>query len=200
MIDSESSQAGWRGRKRRETALRVTEAALALFCDKGYEATTLDMIAEASGISRRTFFHYFKSKEDILAVWQAGLPHAFRAILLAESPDQPPLEAVHRALTRTLVNFDADKAIVINRIIRSSERLRAGNLAKYLMLEQVTFEALCDLWPQREDRDSLRVLAITAVGILRFSIDNFAARRGGASVVDLIGKAFEDLQCELAYS
>jgi hypothetical protein len=43
---------------------------LKLFVANGYEATTLEAVAAAAGISRRTFFHYFKSKEELLLAWQ----------------------------------------------------------------------------------------------------------------------------------
>ena len=56
---------GLRERKRRETSERIIEKGLKLFVKNGYEATTLDAIAEAAGISRRTFFYYFKSKEEL---------------------------------------------------------------------------------------------------------------------------------------
>ena len=54
----------------RKTLERIAETGLKLFSRNGYEATTLDAIAEAAGISRRTFFYYFKSKEEILLDWQ----------------------------------------------------------------------------------------------------------------------------------
>ena len=63
---------GLRERKQRETRRRIAETGLKLFLANGYDATTLDAIAEAADISRRTFFSYFKSKEEIMLVWQAG--------------------------------------------------------------------------------------------------------------------------------
>ncbi len=62
----ETPRQGVRERKRRETLQRITDAGIRLFVEKGYEATTLDEIAAAAGISRRTFFYYFKSKDEIL--------------------------------------------------------------------------------------------------------------------------------------
>ena len=43
---------------------------MALFLERGFEATTIDDIATAADMSRRSFFHYFASKEDVVAAWQ----------------------------------------------------------------------------------------------------------------------------------
>lgn len=197
MDHDESSDEGWRERKRRETLRRVTEVALELFAANGYEATTLDAIAEAAGISRRTFFHYFGSKEEILAAWQAGLPETFRAAILAESTDQTPLEAVRNAVLKNVSRYDAGQAIVINRIVRSNEQLRASNQAKFLRLEQVTFEALCELWPHSNRQIALRMVAMVSIGALRIAIENLAQEEGRRPLSEYLEEAFAGLEAEL---
>ena len=79
---------GLRERKRRETRRRLTETGLRLFLERGYEATTLDAIAEAADVSRRTIFHYFNQKDDILLAWQSGIGEAIRAAILRERPEK----------------------------------------------------------------------------------------------------------------
>jgi AcrR family transcriptional regulator len=56
-----------RERKKEETRRRIFEAAIALFRDKGYEATTVDEITERADVGRGTFFNYFPKKEAVLA-------------------------------------------------------------------------------------------------------------------------------------
>src|SRR5690348_6505077 len=63
---SEPVAIGLRERKKRETRAALTQAAFRLFIDRGYDETTLADIAEAAGVSTRTIFAYFPSKEDIL--------------------------------------------------------------------------------------------------------------------------------------
>jgi AcrR family transcriptional regulator len=53
-------------RKRQQTSARIVEAAVALFTERGFDATTADDIAEAAECSRSTLFRYFGTKEDIL--------------------------------------------------------------------------------------------------------------------------------------
>jgi AcrR family transcriptional regulator len=62
MKSAPAKKNGLRARKRRETRQRIAETGLKLFVRKGYDATTLEAIAAAAGISARTFFYYFKTK------------------------------------------------------------------------------------------------------------------------------------------
>ncbi|GAA4881332.1 TetR family transcriptional regulator [Saccharopolyspora cebuensis] len=59
-------RAGRTAQGRRRVRGELALAALDLFAEQGFEATTVDHIAEAAGISRRTFFRYFRSKEDVV--------------------------------------------------------------------------------------------------------------------------------------
>ena len=52
------------GRRKVRSALAV--AALDLFAEQGFESTTVDQIADAAGVGRRTFFRYFRAKEDVV--------------------------------------------------------------------------------------------------------------------------------------
>ena len=198
MDQDRSQQEGWREKKRRETLQRITDSALRLFVANGYEATTLDAIAEASGISRRTFFYYFDSKEQILAAWQKGLPEALRAAVLTESTNNSPLDVVRNAHLVLLAHHDADQALVIDRILRSDEQLRAGNQAKYLQLEEAAFKALCELWPQTERRKALRMVAMVSVGALRLAIDSWAEEQGRKPLADYLEEALVSLKAELS--
>jgi len=73
---------------------RVERAALDLFARRGFENVTSDEVADAAGISRRTFFRYFATKAD--AVWGDFAGHVARleALLAAGDPAQPVLAAV----------------------------------------------------------------------------------------------------------
>ena len=62
-----------RERKKRETRQRLLSAALRLFRDQGYDATTVEQIADAADVAKGTFFNYFETKEAILpalATWR----------------------------------------------------------------------------------------------------------------------------------
>lgn len=184
---------GWRERKRRETRRRVWESALTLFGERGYEATTLDAIAEAAGISKRSFFHYFKSKEDVLAAWQDDVPTMFGAAVAAEPDGDTPIEVLRNVLAKLPAHFEPQQALLIDRIIRSNEQLRASNLAKLLRLEEAAFDALCQRWPDPKQRNDLRIASMIAIGALRVAIDRFAEEKARTPLVDLVQEMFARL-------
>jgi AcrR family transcriptional regulator len=79
-------QPGLRERKKQRTRETIARVALQLFEERGYQATTLDDIAEAADVSTRTIFSYYPSKEDILF---ADFPEMKAALARAldERPD-----------------------------------------------------------------------------------------------------------------
>jgi AcrR family transcriptional regulator len=87
---------GLRERKKQQTRDALVDAAYELFHHKGYDATTVEEIAEIADVSPRTFFRYFMSKEDIAL---APLDRQFTEILaaLAARPAEEPVIAALRS-------------------------------------------------------------------------------------------------------
>jgi AcrR family transcriptional regulator len=194
--NSSAPEEGLRERKRRETRQRIAEQGLRLFLSKGYEATTLDAIAEAAGISRRTFFYYFKSKEEILLAWQGGgFTETIRAAVLAQSTRQSPLDAVKSALLALTMRFQADykHGKAIEQLMCSNEALRIRHQAKYLEQEEAVFEALCRMWPQPKRHPALRVVAMMSIGALRLAVDRWSGDQGKRAMSICLKEAFADL-------
>lgn len=188
---------GLRERKRRETLQRITNAALRLFIEKGYEATTLDAIAAAANISRRTFFYYFKSKDDILLSMQSGSIDAIAAALRDEPMDKRPLDAVRDALVRVAAQYPAEDMIAIDRLMRSSEAVLARKQATYVQHERTLVAVLRERWPDPERQTAFRLLAMLAVGAMRLSLETFNLEGGKRPLVDLVHEAFGALEAEI---
>jgi AcrR family transcriptional regulator len=174
MEHDEVKRDGLRERKRRETLKRIADKAMVLFAANGYEATTLDAIADAADISRRTIFHYFQSKEEILLSWQNGLVEAVRSAVLSQTTELSPLETLQAALLTLTAPFDSERTITIARILRSTPQLLARNQTKYLMIEQAAFDALSQLWPDPARRMALRIVAMVCIGAMRIAVDNWS--------------------------
>ena len=187
---------GLRERKRRETLQRITDAGMCLFLEKGYEATTLDDIAAAADISRRTFFYYFKSKDDILLSLQSGMGEMITGALRAETPDKRPLDAVRDAVIKACAHVPADEMIAIDRLMRSSDAVQARKQASYIQHEKALFEALRERWPAPERETGLRLVAMLSIGAIRLSFEALNREGGKRPVTALLQEAFDALKAE----
>lgn len=88
MTDSAIDGPGLRETRRRETERRIVRHTLRLTAERGFDGYTVEELAEIVGISRRTFFNYFPSKEDaLLGNPHEVLPSAELEIFLAGGPD-----------------------------------------------------------------------------------------------------------------
>ena len=86
------------GRPAVTTREELELVALQLFAERGFDSTTVDDVADAAGIGRRTFFRYFASKNDVVwGDWDAALA-AFRDALAAIPPDVPLLTGLTQAV------------------------------------------------------------------------------------------------------
>jgi AcrR family transcriptional regulator len=188
---------GLRERKRRETLQRITDAGICLFIEKGYEATTLDEIAAAAGISRRTFFYYFKYKDDILLSLQSGMGEMI-VVALREAPqDKRPLDAIRDAVVKVCAAVPADDMIAIDRLMRSSVTVQARKQATYIQYERELFAALRERWPEPKRETGLRLVAMLAIGAIRLSSDTLSREGGKRPMAELLHEAFDALKGEI---
>lgn len=188
---------GLRERKRRETSQRIIDVGMCLFIERGFDATTLDDIAFAAGISRRTFFYYFKSKDDILLSMQSGMGDILVATLRDAQKTQRPLDVIRDAIVKVCATIPADDMIAIDRLMRASEAVQARKQASYIQHEKILFAALCEKWPEPERETGLRLVAMLAVGAMRLAFDAFNREYGKRSIAELLNETFDALAFEV---
>ncbi len=100
-------------RKGEETRGRVQEAALALFREKGFDATTMRDVAAAAGLSLGAAYHYFASKEEIvLAYYDAVQDRHAAAVLEAMDATPEPRERIAAAFHTKLEMLRGDRKVV----------------------------------------------------------------------------------------
>ena len=99
-----------RERKKDETRERITQAAIELFTERGYEATTVDDIAAKADVAKGTFFNYFQRKEavfDALAEQKAQEMEEVTRDLLAQSiPIRTDLSLMSRSKLNGVITVD----------------------------------------------------------------------------------------------
>ena len=86
---------------RAEVRRELVGAAARLFDERGYDDTTVDDIAAAAGVGRRTFFRYFRSKEDAISPDHESALARVAEVFAGAHPDEPAASLVLRAFGRT---------------------------------------------------------------------------------------------------
>ncbi|MFD1050014.1 TetR/AcrR family transcriptional regulator [Kibdelosporangium lantanae] len=120
-MDSDSPKLGRRERSKAATRQKLLTAALLAFSEKGYEAATIDEIAEAADVARATAFNYFPRKEDFVSGLLADRIVRIAAILREHHLDDPdgPFPEAMRALVRALARWYESEAKTSKVLIRS---------------------------------------------------------------------------------
>jgi AcrR family transcriptional regulator len=116
----------------------IFNAAWRLFGERGYEETPVADIAAAAGVSRRTFFRYFSSKEDVLVETSDEVAEAMLAAMAERPLDEPPLLAIERALVPVLESriANTERLHTIIRLLRESRTLRRAMLERHALMEE----------------------------------------------------------------
>jgi AcrR family transcriptional regulator len=119
-------------RKRASVRTSIGEQATQLFFQKGYAATTVDDIAAASGIGRRTFFRYFKSKEDVLLWGFDQFAYTVIELLKHRPKSEQPLAAMKNAVLGASVFFGGQptEAIAVLKLVERTPALYNQQLAQ----------------------------------------------------------------------
>ena len=126
---------------------RLRDAALTLFVEQGFEKTTVAQIAERAGLNRRTFFHHFADKREVVFAGQEEAHELIAAGIRAEPESVDPLQAAVaglRAASGTLFEQLREDAVKLGRVIAESPELQERELVKRAALAAIIAAALRD--------------------------------------------------------
>jgi AcrR family transcriptional regulator len=185
----------WRQRKKTATRDRLRASALRLFGEQGYEATTVEQIAAAAGVSHMTFFRYFPSKEDVV------LSDAYDPViasLIAQTPAAWPLIRRIRTVLvgglRQIYSTERGTLLAQNKLVVSTPALRARLWADQIATQQLILQALsagAQHDPQRSFQDRVTVAACLAAAST--AILTWVENDGTPELPDLMDQAFDTL-------
>ena len=121
-----SLSAKLKARKQQVVRDALSDAAVALFHARGFESVTVEEIANAAGVSRRTFFRYYESKEDVMVERLDRDGERFLVELAARPLDEPPLLAIRNALIPAIEYglLEPDLVREATRLLRETSALR----------------------------------------------------------------------------
>ncbi|MFC0545688.1 TetR/AcrR family transcriptional regulator [Kutzneria chonburiensis] len=183
---------GLRERKKLMAKQALRTAALELFAGQGFEATTVDDIADRAEVSRASFFRYFSAKEDVLTVDDEERRRAFMAVL-ARQRVKSPARALREAVLAHAAGMDEadrERTMAYTRIMLSS-RVVLGqayeNRIKWLRdIEQFVRERLAG----EDDADLVApLLADAALGVLE-TATRLTAENPSRSFEEVVDRGF----------
>lgn len=188
-------------RDRARTAMKTELAVLGqeLFRSKGYEATTVDDLAAAAGMSRRTFFRYFDSKEDLVLGKYDLLADAVEVGLRARPLDEPVWEALRRSFDTVVTHFDApgnaERALALGRIVEGNAVLTAGELERLSRIQHRLIGVLAERAQGPADGTDPRTAALVAAAVacLKVAQAAWTAADGRARLADVLDDAMSAL-------
>jgi mycofactocin system transcriptional regulator len=180
-----------RGRRRSTTRHHITDVAIALFAERGFDEVSVDDVAEAAGIARRTLFRYYPSKNAIpWGDFDAHLEH-LRLLLAAVGPLVP----IELALRDALLVFNTFDAAEIPRhrlrmqvILRSTE-LQAYSMTMYAGWREVIAEFVAQRCGTKPDDMVPQTVAWALLAVSLSAYEHWLADES-VSLTGALGDAF----------
>lgn len=180
-------------RKRQLVANELTEAALQLLASRGFDTVTIDEIADAAGVSRRTFFRYFASKEDVVVQFLVDMGLDIRAGLAERPAPEKPSVALRHAIwvpiahcaehpdrTLRVVQLILRTPALCARFLERQEQWREDLAAE--LVRRTGSAAAGDVYPQMAAR-----MALAAFGTV---LQRWSDSDGGEDPAQLTDAAF----------
>ncbi|GAA1467134.1 TetR family transcriptional regulator [Microbacterium thalassium] len=174
---------------------RISDVAVDLFDEHGFDNVTVEQIATAVGVSARSFHRYFPAKEDAVIADPTGWGELVRDQFAARPADEPiwdGLGAAYEALLAT-PSRDENRSKRAMRVLGSTPALRARNLEKHLLWA----ELLTPLVTARLEGDNRELRAETLVqaslACFDIAMNTWARTDSGQTPADYLRQAFDTL-------
>jgi AcrR family transcriptional regulator len=164
---------GLRERKKQRTREQIIDAAMGLFAERGYQATTIADIATAADVAPRTFFSYFPSKEAVVFHTVDRDLDGLASALRDRLPDETAFDALRRWIDGMYDNWMAeeDEAVLRKRLCREDEGLTNFQGGVMARIQELLLEAIARDLDEPQDSLRPRLVAAAAMAALH-SLDN----------------------------
>jgi AcrR family transcriptional regulator len=194
----EETGLGRRDLKKQQTRDALAAAALHLAADRGIDHITVEEISAAAGVSPRTFFNYFATKDDAVLSDSTIDAAAIQARLAALLPKLPVLQAIQRSLLLTIAAMEADRDRWFLRmeVVQRSPSLLPRLVAAGADSERAMADIIAGHLGVPVDGYPMLAAAVTGTAF-RVAMSRWAAAAGELSLGGLIDQAFQALAAGL---
>lgn len=187
---------GLRERKKAETRQALSAAALRLAEALGPERVTVEAIAEASGVSPRTFFNYYAHKDDAILGISPDEPSDLLDDLVARPAGEPPLVALRAATLAAAGRLEdqADQLWARHRLTQAYPALAVRRTARYAEVERELVEEIARRSGLDPDRDAYPALVVAcALAAIRVAMSVWHEADRPAPLGTLLAATFDQL-------
>lgn len=194
----DEARPGARELARRAMKAQVSEMALDLFLENGYEQTTVDDICAVAGISRSTFFRYFPSKEDLFVGTTAAAAQELLQALRRRPDDEAPWTALRHAMGPLLAHYASppERASRLAWLARTTPVLAARHQEKLAGLQNLLMPEIArriGANPLDPADPRPHALITAALGCLEAAVTAWAAGNGAQSLPELLLRAMDSI-------
>ena len=176
---------GLRERKKQRTREQIIKAAMGLFAERGYHATTIADIATAADVAPRTFFSYFPSKEAVVFHNVDRDLDGLASALRDRLPGETAFDALGRWIDAMYDQWmgEEDEALLRKRLCREDEGLANFQGGVKARIHDLLVEAIAN--DLDESQDALRPQLVAAAGVAAMSsLDSGFGQKGKRAPVD----------------
>ena len=192
MADPEARSPDLRALTRVLMRAQIAETAWSLVVARGFDDVTINEVAEATGISRSSFFRYFSSKEEAVSVALEAIGAEIATALEERPQKEGTWEALRRALDAATSNYAGNpaRALAQFKLIRETPSLRAHQLERQADWRRLIGPALAIRTGL--DPDDVRVEAVVGAAIVALdtATEGWARSGGELDLTALIDEAF----------
>lgn len=177
----------------------LAQTAMQLFAERGFDETTVEEVAAAAGVSRRTLFNYFRTKEDLAL---SGLSEQ-GDVIAARLSARPADEDVWVSLRHSFLVLDEFETSLENRLkivsmLFDNDSLRAGHAEKQARWTDLLAPLVEHKLPASQDRSfEARAVVGTAITCLQAATEEWLRQRGSTPQFDLYDAAIDALRDSL---
>lgn len=188
---------GLRERKKLRTRALIQKEAIRLFLERGFEATTIEEIAEAAEISPSTFFNYFPTKEEV--VFQDELDPLILAAFNAQPEGTHPIRALRDSMKTVFGQLTAEQDNVMRQrisLMSSTPALRSAMLTQFADLVDQIAELMAGRVGREPTDFAIRNLAGALLGVMMSAL-LIASSDPKADMIDVADRAMAHLEAGL---
>lgn len=179
-------------RQREAVRDEITRTALELFLQQGFEETTVDQILERVGVSRRSFFRYFGTKEDVVLGDLVSRGVAIAEALARRPAEEEPWDAIRAALrdAEEMSLSDGPATLALGRMLFDTPSLLARHAQKRSRWQELFVPLVAARLPEVGDRDlGAHAIVAAALACLDAASRAWVESDGRAELGDLYDQA-----------